>query len=717
MRISTAKPAASIDKNQAPPAQEPEPRASHRKTLAAVLVLALVCTLFWGDVLLGGRVLLPGAMLRGFAPFGSDAKAPWTILQWDALAQYFPWRDFAGERLRSGHIPLWNPHQFAGAPFAANGQSAVFYPLSLPFWLADTARAFGIAAFVHSLLAALGAFALLQRWNLSVGASVFGALAWSLSGYLSAWSALPTLAHTASWLPLLLWLFERAACRGASRAEPADSTRPQRLRAGLEPKRRGGQQNAAPVAAAPQVLEPKPNHAREGEELAPESWPVPADDGRARRLALFALALCCALLAGHAQIFAFLVLALLWRALTLESPLRALQVLACGGAWAALLAALQLLPTLELARLGHRAGAQPSEGGWSGAQGVAAHALQPSELLALAAPGWPMAWGSLNENFAYVGAVALLLALLGTALSVRRGRSAQAFALGLAVLGLGTALGWAPARWVYFGLPGAAQLAGLGRALVLWSLGTALLGAFGLDALGRRFPQRAQAITLLACALVALELGLNGWAGRVTATREQIYPATELTSWLQKNLKSGERVEFLTPRSSWLPTEGFAGSGRAHPPGVLPPNGAMVYGLDDIGGYDSLSPGAYRKYLSEGEPLNSRGVREVAPLLNGNMALPGASNARLDELNVRYIVALSDDASVAGGERAFESNNCVVWARPLKEGARKSGRNFSPGWREGQYQPQSFRLGAFLSLCALAGLASTMLGRGLRRPA
>lgn len=630
-------------------------------------ILALVCAVFWADVLLGGRVLLPGAMLRGFAPFGGDAKAPWTILQWDALAQYYPWRAFAAEQLRAGTIPLWNPHQFSGAPFLANGQSAVFYPLSLPFWILDTARAFGVAAFAHSLLAAIGAWALLRSWKLSNAAAIFGALAWAFSGYLAAWSALPTLAHTASWLPLLLWLFERAA------QAPASSI----------------SQGTAPVSASGlglQVLEARP-----------------------ARLALFALALCCALLAGHAQIFAFLVVALIWRALTLESQWKALQVLALSGAWAACLGALQLLPTLELARVGHRAGAQPSAEGWFGERGIAAHGLQPDELRALAIPDRPMAWGTLNENFPYIGVVALLLALAGATLSVRRFRSPQAFALGLCVLGLGTALAWAPARWVYFGVPGAAQLAGLGRALVLWSLGAALLGAFGLDALARRFPKRAQFIGLLACALVALELGLSGWAGRQTTSREEIYPPTALTNWLKTNLKDGERVAFITPRQGWLPTEGFGNGERRHPPGVLPPNGAMVYGLDDVGGYDSLSPGAYRKYLDEGE---SGGVE---PQLNGNMALPGASNARLSELGVRYVVTLSGEASA--GNRAFESNGCVVWERDASDSAKKSGLDFSPGVRDGKYQPQSFRLGAFLSLCALAGVASVLALRLARRGA
>ncbi len=64
---------------------------------------------FWSRVLFTGRVLLPGEMLGGFLPFGGNPTAPWTILQWDSLAQYYPWRFFAAQQLRAGKIPLWNP--------------------------------------------------------------------------------------------------------------------------------------------------------------------------------------------------------------------------------------------------------------------------------------------------------------------------------------------------------------------------------------------------------------------------------------------------------------------------------------------------------------------------------------------------------------------------------------------------------------------------------
>ncbi|HEX8466116.1 MAG TPA: hypothetical protein VF627_16000, partial [Abditibacterium sp.] len=171
-----------------------------RTDRTALALLLGLCLVFWSRVLFTGQVLLPGAMLGGFAPFGTDPRAPWTILQWDALAQYFPWRHFAAQSLRAGEIPLWNPFQFTGTPFVANAQSAVFYPLNWPFWVFDTAYAFGIATFLHSILASFATYFLARRWNLSRAAAILAATIYAGCGYLSAWALLPTLFATASWL-------------------------------------------------------------------------------------------------------------------------------------------------------------------------------------------------------------------------------------------------------------------------------------------------------------------------------------------------------------------------------------------------------------------------------------------------------------------------------------------------------------------------------------
>ena len=625
-----------------------------RPHFAPLALLLALCLFFWGRVLFTGQVLLPGAMLRGFAPFGGDPGAPWTILQWDSLAQYFPWRHFAAQSLQNGEIPLWNPFQFAGTPFLANAQSAVFYPLNLPFWVFDTAYAFGLSAFLHSVLASFSTYFLARKWNLSRAASVLAATVYAFCGYLSAWALLPTLFATASWLPLCLLLFEKAS----------DDEKP-------------GFSSFALL-----------------------------------------LSLSCALLAGHAQIFFYIVLALAVRQPFLRRKWRGLAVLLGALAGSAALAAIQILPTLELARLGHRAGGRPTPGDWKFWQD---RALGASDFPSFFVPQWTTGWGTLNENFGYLGLGALFLAVLGILWRPKTENGAaprkfavwaspaKNFALALAVFGLLYALATPVSQFFFFGVPGVSQMGGTGRAFLLWSLGVALLAAFGFDFARRRV--KSAILPALALALVFGELGFNAFLSQPTAPRAQIYPPTQLTTFLARNSSLTARVLMLTPKNSWLPGEYLQRSGRNHPPGILPPNGATVYGIYDVDGYDSLSLRQYRAWVGGGE------AGGPSPQFNGNMVLLETLEAPiLDSLSVRYIVA-PQDASLPGaaGKRVFSADNCDVWQREIGGQLRVSGASFAPGWKAGRYQPESFRLGAFISLCALGLVAGAWSFKNKRR--
>jgi hypothetical protein len=636
---------------------------SHRVLFASphaipVLILVALTLLYWSHVLFLGQALLPGEFLRGFPPFGTDPRAPWNILQWDALSQYYPWRHFAAHQLRDGLIPLWNPHQFAGTPFLANGQSAVFYPLNLPFWTLDVAYAFGVSAALHTLLACLGTYALAQRWNLSRAASLLAAVTFGFCGYLSTWVMLPTLSNTASWLPLLILLLERAMPGVGDRGLKSDNS-------------------------ATRLLP-----------LAPRLIPL-------------ALALCCAVLAGHAQIFFYCLVALVLRALTLPQRGKALVVLLLSATFALALSALQILPTLELARLGHRA----AQGGatMAGWNFVRERALQLSDWPLLFVSSWSAP--SFSENFGYVGPSVLLLALAGLVsvlwyLPRKRTTTSSTlpafqaspllFSVVLTVFGLAYALATPLAQLFYFWVPGLPQMGGTGRALVLWSLGMAMLTAFGLDFLRAQW-KAARGSTFAAIALftVTLQLFFENWNLQPTAPRGQIYPPTAVTTFLRNATRDGSRVLFLTPRQFWLPVEGLQPA-RNHPPGVLPPNGATVYGLYDVNGYDSLALRAYRQFVTQREGT------DVSPPFNGNMILlENLQSPALDALGVRYIVTLEPQPTTVG-RKVLESDGCFVYERSVANVPQVNGRDFAPGWRDGRYQPESFRCGLFVSLCALA---------------
>ena len=562
---------------------------------------------------------------------------------WDGVAEFYPWRLFASETLRSGYLPLWNPHQFCGTPFVANSQSAVFYPLNLLFCLLPVAQAFGVSVLLHLFLTGAFAYLLLRSpaFSLSRAASLVGAVGWQLCHWQVAWLALPTFLCVSAWLPLALLLVDRAASR--------------------------------PTAA---------------------------------RAVPLGLCLAVMLLAGHLQIglycFGLITAWAVFRILThVKTQWPAL--LGCAALAAALafgVAAPQLLPAVELARVSHRAGGAPTLAAY---QGYVRLALPPVHLVTLFLPGFfgsptrGTYWGiqtnggpgAYMENACYGGVLTLLLAFTGVAATWRQTATTRFFALAAAVsllLALGTPLNALP----FFGLPGFAQTGSPGRVLVLWSFCVSVLAAMGTQAvlkaqwralgtgaaafaavfvltlayvvlwaagnapsgalaanlateadlwrlplglllgaaaaiwLWRRGSVKTPVLGAALVALVVADLLAAGYGFNRTTAPENVYPVTPLIAFLQKHRNEG-RIMPVNRRWSFDPAK--------PPPVILPPNTATVYGLDDVQGYDSLLTGQYFQFaiaLDSGSP---------APPENGNMVFTyGVGSQQAREAGARFVV-------------------------------------------------------------------------------
>jgi len=131
---------------------------------------------------------------------------------WGTISlQFVPWRAYAWEMLRAGHLPLWNPLNGMGAPLLANYQSALFYP---PNWLLFVLQAIGgveWAAWGQALLvgahltwAGLGNARLVRRLGLGLLAQAIGGLAYGLSTYLVSRASFLSLINAAAWLPWIV---------------------------------------------------------------------------------------------------------------------------------------------------------------------------------------------------------------------------------------------------------------------------------------------------------------------------------------------------------------------------------------------------------------------------------------------------------------------------------------------------------------------------------
>ncbi len=87
----------------------------------------------------------------------------------DLVSFLYPVYRFAARNLRRGIIPLWNPYLYGGAPFVADNQSGLFYPVNLLFFLLFpeiTYPTMELLAIFHFFLA--GAFMYLCLRSLSL---------------------------------------------------------------------------------------------------------------------------------------------------------------------------------------------------------------------------------------------------------------------------------------------------------------------------------------------------------------------------------------------------------------------------------------------------------------------------------------------------------------------------------------------------------------------
>ncbi len=586
----------------------PDTRA--RKLTYLVLAgLALLSVLFWVDCLLGPNTPLAAGPQAEMEPWRSEADLPGTTRQWDALlwdgvAQFYPWRLFAARALRRGELALWNPHQFCGYPFAANGQSALFYPPNWLLALVDVKWGLGALAALHYFLAAALTYLFCRQINLRHLPAAFAGIAYAYGGFMVTWTELPTLMNSAVWLPGCL--LGVSLIYGRSRW-------------------------GAPTLGVSLAMSVLAGHFQ----IAAYVWMITG---------LYALA------------------RLVWEGVN-QRAMHAAPLLAAFALGAALSCA-QALPTLELGLNSPRGGDRVSEAGFEFHR---ARALQPFEVLNLLRPnrlGSP-AHGdyqlaqvfSYSEHCGFVGITTVLLALVGILLSRTRH---FAFFVVLAVALLNVAMGGPLARWLYFGVPKLGLAGGFHRLLCVYTFALAVAGGLGLNALCRYVGRdvlheddegaspwnltAGRGLSLIALLLIVYEL--LPWAHEFLprCRREHVYPVTPT---IQRLMGCKGRVLAITPHKEWRLDR--------VPHAVLPPNSATVYEYDSVAGYDSLFPRSYREFAAVAESA------DPAPVTNGNMLLPNRGVGWLQELaglrcvltteELRHHYGLREVAQTAGLHR------------------------------------------------------------------
>ncbi|MDP8242443.1 MAG: hypothetical protein P9L94_00070 [Candidatus Hinthialibacter antarcticus] len=367
----------------------------------------------------------------------------WWITGGDLINQFVPWREFALQEIREGRFPFWNPYVFCGAPFAANIQTALFYPENLLHFFFSTESVYSLSLVIHQMMAGLAMYGFLYSITKNRAAAAFGAVVYAWSGFYITHGHDGHLIHLRAyaWIPFTLW------------AQAAGSAQ----------------------------------------------WSL-------KRSALLAACLAMMFYAGHTQIplyiFYLLMARALWQSLWAWRGGAGWKQLASAPAWtlfslalAVLLAALVLVPLAQLSQ--HTAG----RAGGADYGFAVSDSMPPSFLAAMIAPlafGDPTApvreanfWltkTGYHELCGYTGLLALIAALLAGVPSAKNAANRNIniecgfFAL-IGGLGLFFALGEYNPLYplLYYGLPGWSYFRVPARLVMIFIIGVSVCSSVGLS--------------------------------------------------------------------------------------------------------------------------------------------------------------------------------------------------------------------------------------------
>lgn len=158
---------------------------------------------------------------RDLTPIWADRRS---FAAGDFTDHFYAFARYEASRLHAGHLPLWNPYTYAGHPFLADIQSAVFYPVRLLTilltWLAGRSfslHALELEALAHFPLVAISTYWLARRWTDSRVGGLVTAITFTFSGYLTSYPPLQlAILETQAWMPLILLCLDLAGIRLAA---------------------------------------------------------------------------------------------------------------------------------------------------------------------------------------------------------------------------------------------------------------------------------------------------------------------------------------------------------------------------------------------------------------------------------------------------------------------------------------------------------------------
>ncbi|MGH9932814.1 MAG: YfhO family protein [Pyrinomonadaceae bacterium] len=132
----------------------------------------------------------------------------------DGVIFNIPMRVVVANLIHAGYLPLWNPYMFGGMPLFGAAQAGVLFPLNWFYLLFSIPLATNLMMLSTYALAALGAYLYARRSGAGIAGAVATSLIWQWSAFMVAKVGQTNVVQTAALLPWVLWAVDRYGMSG-----------------------------------------------------------------------------------------------------------------------------------------------------------------------------------------------------------------------------------------------------------------------------------------------------------------------------------------------------------------------------------------------------------------------------------------------------------------------------------------------------------------------
>ncbi|MEW6619642.1 MAG: YfhO family protein [bacterium] len=160
----------------------------NKKDILAILIIGLLIIFFFGYVLF------------------TDL----TFVYRDFSRYFYPLYHYGVLCLKQGILPFWNPYVYCGMPFFALIQLAIFYPISIIFYLFPFMLSLKLFIVIHYFLAGVFVYFLMRHWNLCISSALISSLTYIFSGYMLSCIDLTNTLTSVTWIPIIFFLYSIA---------------------------------------------------------------------------------------------------------------------------------------------------------------------------------------------------------------------------------------------------------------------------------------------------------------------------------------------------------------------------------------------------------------------------------------------------------------------------------------------------------------------------